>query len=247
MSLKVQELIGDFFPLQAYGRLIVPDGGLNSPPILQSLFHALDLSSWHSRVLDAAQKVSNSLMDSQEAIWLNNPSVVSRYDFGIKKILVPEVVPKKLQGSIIKFLKIARNQLSLSSMVAAKATITLTPAVASTIVMNANWFESFLSVFHSCKTLIRVCWFKAIAGAWTTSIRMHDGPPWPCIFGCLDARDEMNHYLQCPILWQLVREQIGPVDTITVGDRLCLSAANPPTRQLLRQLALAHLTYHSCR
>ena len=113
--------------------------------------------------------------------------------------------------------------------------------------MNTDWFESFLSVFQSCKTLIRVCWFKAIAGAWTTSIRMHDGPPWPCIFGCLDARDEMNHYLQCPILWQLVREQIGPVDTITVGDRLCLSAANPPTRQLLRQLALAHLTYHSCR
>ena len=49
------------------------------------------------------------------------------------------------------------------------------------------------------------------------------------------------------ILWQFVREQIGPVDTISVGDRLCLSAACPPSRQLLRQLALAHLTYHSCR
>ena len=76
---------------------------------------------------------------------------------------------------------------------------------------------------------------------------MHDGPGWPCIFGCLDSRDEFNHYMICPILWRLVREQIGPVDIISVGDRLCLSAACPPSRQLLRQLALAHLTYHSCR
>ena len=66
-------------------------------------------------------------------------------------------------------------------------------------------------------------------------------------FCCLDSRDEFNHYMICPILWQLVREQIGPVDIISVGDRLCLSAACPPSRQLLRQLALAHLTYHSCR
>ena len=76
---------------------------------------------------------------------------------------------------------------------------------------------------------------------------MHDGPPWPCIFGCQDARDELNHYLLCPVLWQLVREQIGPVDSLTVGDRLCLAAATPPSRLRLRQLALAHLTYHSCR
>ena len=136
---------------------------------------------------------------------------------------------------------------SLSTLLASKARITLSPEVASTIVMNRCWFEELLPILHSCKILLRVCWLKAITGAWTTSIRMHDGPPWPCIFGCLDARDEFNHYMLCPILWQLVREQIGPVDIISVGDRLCLSAACPPSRQLLRQLALAHLTYHSCR
>ena len=48
----------------------------------------------------------------------------------------------------------------------------------------------------------------------------------------------------CPILWQLVREQVGPVDTITVGERLGLVN---PSRQKLRQLALAHICYHNCR
>ena len=117
--------------------------------------------------------------------------------------------------------------------------------VASTIVMNRNWFDILLPVLESCKTLLRACWLKAITGACTTSIRMHDGPAWPCFLGCLDARDESNHDLICLTLWQFVREQIGPVDIISVGDRRCVSAANPPTRQLLRQLALAHLTYHS--
>ena len=153
-------------------------------------------------------------------------------------MLVPDIVPIKFQGSIIKISKIARDQQYLSSLLAAKATITLTPAVASTIAMNRNWFDVSLPVLRSCKILLRVCWFKAIADAWITSIRMHDGPPWPCIYGYQDARDELNHYLICFVLWQFVREQIGPVDAISVGDRLCLFAANLPTRQLLRQFAL---------
>ena len=247
LSLKVQSLIGDSFPIDSFGRLVVPDGELHSLPILQSLFNALDLSSCHANVLKSAHVVANTPLDSEEAMWLTNPTIVSSYNFGIKHILVPEVVPPKLQGTILKIFKIARDQQSLSTLLASKARITLTPEVASTIVMNRCWFEDLLPVLHSCKILLRVCWLKAITGAWTTSIRMHDGPPWPCIFGCLDARDEFNHYMLCPILWQLVREQIGPVDTISVGDRLCLSAACPPSRQLLRQLALAHLTYHSCR
>ena len=101
-------------------------------------------------------------------------------------------------------------------MLAAKSTITLTPTVASIISMNRDWFDTLLSVFESCRVLLRVCWFKAITGAWTTSIRMHDGPPWPCMFGCQDDRDEVNHYFNCLILWQVVREQVGHVDPISV-------------------------------
>ena len=64
LSCKVQSLIGDFCPVEAFGRLVVPDEGLNSPPILQSLFNALDLSSWYSNVLIAANCVASSFLDS---------------------------------------------------------------------------------------------------------------------------------------------------------------------------------------
>jgi len=244
LARRVQSLIDDSCTLVAFGRLIIPDGGLKSPPILQSLFNALNFSGCHTHVLDAANQVANTFLYSEEATWLTSPSIVSSYSFGIKNILIPEVVPDKLQGAILKILKISRDQKPLCSILAAKARTTLTPGVAATIVMSINWYDSLLFVFKDCKVLLRVCWFKAITGAWTTSTRMHDGPCWPCIFGCLDARDEINHYLLCPILWQLVREQVGPVDTISVGERLCLVN---PSRQKLRQLALAHICYHNCR
>ena len=110
--------------------------------------------------------------------------------------------------------------------------------------MRTDLFDSLLNVFQPCKVLLRVCWLKSIAGAWTTSARMHDGPLWPCIFGCPDAQDAVSHYFLCPVLWQLAREQLGFEEAITIGERLCLQN---PCRQKLRHLALCHITYHSCR
>ena len=71
---KVQSLIGDFCPVELFRRLVVPDGGLNSPPILQSLFNVLDLSSCHANVLKSARVVANTPLDSEEAMWLTNPT-----------------------------------------------------------------------------------------------------------------------------------------------------------------------------
>ena len=244
LAVTVQKLIGDSNTCEAFERLIIPDAGLNSPPILQSLFNALDLSGSHSRLQVAAATVAESFLDSEEAVWLTNPSVVSCYDFGIKKILLPEVVPEKLQGSLLKIFKLAKEAVPLGPLLAAKAVITLTPSVGASIRMSNNWYESLNNVFKTCKILLRVCWLKCIAGAWTTSARMHDGPLWPCIFGCPDAKDEVKHYFLCPILWQLSREQIGQEDDISIGERLCLQN---PTKQKLRHLALCHITYHSCK
>ena len=224
--------------------MIIPDAGLNSPPILQSLFNALDLSGSHARLQVAAATVAESFLDSEEAVWLTKPSVVSCYDFGIKKILLPEVVPEKLQGTLLKIFKLAKEAVPLGPLLASKAVITLTPSVGASISMASNWYESLNNVFKTCKILLIVCWLKCIAGAWTTTARMHDGPLWPCIFGCPDAKDEVKHYFLCPILWQLSREQIGQEEDITIGERLCLQN---PTRQKLRHLALCHITYHSCR
>jgi len=68
LAARVQELIGDNITLEACGRLIIPDGGLGSPPVLQSLFNALDLSGCHSALQSAASKIANSFIHSEEAM-----------------------------------------------------------------------------------------------------------------------------------------------------------------------------------
>ena len=64
LSCRVQSMIADSATLEAHGRLIIPDGGLNSPLILQSLFDALNFSACHSNVLPAANVAASSLFSS---------------------------------------------------------------------------------------------------------------------------------------------------------------------------------------
>ena len=114
---------------------------------------------------------------------------------------------------------------------AAKAVATLSREVAVTINMSKDWYNNLLEVFQNCKVLLRMSWFKAITGGWTTPIRMHENYRRPCILGCRDARDEFHHYLLCPVLWQLAREQIGPEEAFSREERLCLQC---PSRHKLR-------------
>ena len=90
--------------LEACGRLIIHDGGSGSPPVLQPLFNALDLSGCHASLQNAATKVARSFIHSDEAKWQPGPATVSNYNFGIKLILLSEVIPEKLQGTLLKSL-----------------------------------------------------------------------------------------------------------------------------------------------
>ena len=90
-----------------------------------------------------------------------------------------------------------------------------------------------------------MCWLKAVGGGWTSSIRMHEAVLLPCIFGCLDCRDEYRHYLTCPILWQLAKEALNLMETsFAVGDRLCLTEVNI---NRVRLLGYCHSLYHHIR
>ena len=64
LAVTVQNSIGDNMTLEGCGRLL-PDGGLGSPPVLQSLFSALDLSGCHSALRFAAPKVASIFVHSQ--------------------------------------------------------------------------------------------------------------------------------------------------------------------------------------
>lgn len=61
LSCKVQSSNGVSCLVEVFGRLVVPDGGLHSPLILKSRFNALELSSFHSKVLIAPNTVASFL------------------------------------------------------------------------------------------------------------------------------------------------------------------------------------------
>ena len=74
---------------------------------------------------------------------------------------------------------------------------------------------------------------------------MHESVALPCIFGCLDCKDEFCHYLRCPILWELAREALDMRETsFAVWDRLCLTSSNV---NKLKLLGYCHLLYHTLR
>jgi len=131
----------------------------------------------------------------------------------------------------------------LDTLLAQKLVTTLGSEFALATPMRRDWFTLLGKVFDESKVFLRVCWLKAIAGAWCTTHRMHEDERWPCIFGC-DAQDTLCHYLECPVLWHFATSILGSEDAIFVADRLCL---REPSVQKLRRLAMTHMIYHSCK
>ena len=116
---------------------------------------------------------------------------------------------------------------------------------------------------------VRSCVMKTITNAWTTSYRFHEPRLLPCLFGCespsvydhngrvgpdaapfpmLDrscaARDDLSHYIQCPILWEIVAQGLADPSPESVVDRLCL---RHHPRYCALALTIAFSLYHSLK
>ena len=63
----------------------------------------------------------------------------------------------------------------------------------------------------------------------------------PCLLGCTDCADNINHYIQCSPLWQIASKALGIVDPFDFNMRLCLDQPSPGHAQLL---ALVYTLYH---
>ena len=149
------------------------------------------------------------------------------------------------QSAVLSILKSKEQCKDISVAVAQKAVITLGEDVSSHLKLKASWFLGLKQVLESGNLFLRVCWLNAIAGAWCTTIRMHDFVKWPCIFGCEGERDEFRHYLVCPVLWQFAREFLQIEETsIFIGERLGFVQ---PSLDKLRALAFVHSLYHACK
>jgi len=134
---------------------------------------------------------------------------------------------------------------TLAAAIKDKLKITLGADSFSAIHFQENWLAKIRASFASTNSYLSMCWFKAIGGGWTTSIRMHESILLPCVFGCLDCVDDFRHYLTCPILWQLAKEGLGLMETsFEIEHRLCLREVNV---NRLRLLGYCHSLYHHIR
>ena len=101
------------------------------------------------------------------------------------------------------------------------------------------------NVFESAPSFLKVCWLKAISGAWCLTVRMCvvSACSWQCIFGCTDAEDVPTHYIEWAGLSQFAREALRlQEDSIFLQSQVGI--AEPSIRKL-RRLAFAHYLYHS--
>jgi len=220
-------LVGDNSPSIRMAN-IIPHGGGASPSILQCLHDTLSLKGYMSNVYEQIR------INAQFAWILNYPH--SSLPIGSKGV----------QSSVLSILSGSEMcESTLAAAVKDKLKITLGTNSFYAIRFQENWLPKLRASFANTNSYLSMCWFKAIGGGWTTSVRMHESISLPCVFGCLDCFDEYKHYLTCPILWQLAKEALNLMETsFEIGHRLCLTEVNV---NRVRLLGYCHSLYHHIR
>ena len=219
--------IGDNSPLVGTAN-IIPHGGMLSPSILQCLHDTLSLNGY-------MQNVYSQIEFNPAHSWILSYPISS----------LP-VGSKGVQSSVLAIL--AGCEMCDGDVVNAvqdKLKVSLGADSFDAIRFQEDWLPQILQTFTGINSYLSMCWLKAVGGGWTTSIRMHESVLLPCIFGCLDCRDEFRHYFTCPILWQLAKEALNLMETsFDIGHRLCLTEVNI---NRVRLLGYCHSLYHHIR
>ena len=202
----------------------IPDGGFATPSILEFLLDAINLDGVYAEGKDSWSALP-------EHAWIcdyPNSAYPSCY--------------KGVQSAAIQAFSVKEKVRDLSQELAGKLCVTLGSELANRIPAPVVWFSSLECLLTRCPLFVRVCWLKAISGAWCTSRRLHTGANLPCVFGC-DAADEFLHYIVCPVLWLFPGEHLGHrEDSLAIEARLCLVE---PSIAKLRALAFVHTLYHA--
>ncbi len=87
-------------------------------------------------------------------------------------------------------------------------------------------------------------WLKTISNGWCTSWRMHETIKLPCVFGCFNENDDVNHYLDCPFLVSTIHE----FTQMPLGrNRIYRLALAEPTPQSVIQCAIMYHIYHTAK
>ena len=203
----------------------VPFGGISDPPILVNLIHAINLSGPFSQFRvhcgsDSTRK------------WLVSYPIVP----------FPAHL-KTLQSAALSALSVDCKVPSLADELHKKLKVTFDHFAPYEMPVASIWWPDCRTALLSVSPYLKTCWLKTIGGGWCTGIRLSTVRDRPCIFGCPDTRDEICHYLACPILWHLALETLCiKEESIFFLNRICVIA---PTPDKLKTLAFCHSLYHS--
>ena len=100
-----------------------------------------------------------------------------------------------------------------------------------------SWWVDLCGILEGLKVYLRMCWLRTIAGAWTTTLRMHEAIEWKCLFGCPDEDGTISHHLSCPILWNIACGVSDGEESISVSERLCI---RHPSHLKFQRLSICH-------
>ena len=85
---------------------------------------------------------------------------------------------------------------------------------------------------------------KTWCNSWATSYRYHEDTLHGCLLGCPDQADRLEHYLSCPIIWNLARGAYPLLDFESILKRLCVVE---PCTESLKVLAATFPSYHAIK
>ena len=206
--------------------------GWDSPPIVCNLFNALKLTNCslpESRAISKDLEYTHSLAPPLNRVF--------QKDF--YSILVKHVCsdwPALLERRLLTLLPRDKVKIQLAS---------------------GNLFVSL----DKCNLSAKVMVIRSVLNSWATSDRYHEQIPLGCVFGCnllqhpvrcsVYYRDDLAHYLVCPLLWKIVFEELGDKSK-------CLPCVSPfphPLELLClrysgcdpQPIIIAHHIYHSIR
>ena len=211
-------------PSSSVNMFDIPSGGFSDTPLLVNLLHAIHLSGPFSQFRKKCSVDPNRqwICDFPASPF---PTKFKSIQSAALNALSHDVIVHDMYKELHKKIKITLQPIAPFEM----------PLV---------WYEGLLDCIKHESPYIKLCWLKTVGGAWCTSVRLSSYENRPCIFGCTDCRDELCHYLQCPLLWQLAS---GACDSTELDPsllhRICLYE---PSNEKLRKLAFCHALYHAC-
>ena len=113
--------------------------------------------------------------------------------------------------------------------------------------MPQDFQASLLKISKQVGKGVVLCLLKTWANSWSTTFRYHEAVSWPCIWGCEDKKDELEHYICCTHFWSGILAVTRNDPALIHVDSLCKLCLVNPSSLWASLMAVGYQTYHACK